>query len=635
MLEAIREGTRGWIAWVIIAILIIPFALWGVGNYAGFISHSYVAEVNGADITQRDLNEAVQGRVRQLRQVHGQNYEPDDRAKLKKHVLDNLIGSRVLEQHALDAGYRVGDQQLLERIHSMHAFNVGGKFNVDVYRIKVKQAGYTPQGFENLTRRNMAVRQLQAGIGSSALVTQPQFDQFVALANEQRNLSYVTIEAKRYLGAIKPSNNAIAAYYNKHKQSFMKPATVKIAYIELDADKLGGSISVSDKKLHSLYGQKKGSLVKQAQRKAAHILISPKNDSAAALKKAKATANSVLKKIHHGGSFATLAKKYSDDPGSAKKGGELGWVGRGDLVKPFEKALFGIGKVGKVVGPVKSRYGFHIIKLEGIRKPRQKTFKEARAKLAKDYRAKKAKDKYFELGDKLGNLAFAHQGSLEPIHQALDLPIRHIDGVTRKGGKGIATNEKIRSAAFSSAVYDNGKNKVVQLADTHVVVLRDVDRKPASLKPLKEARPKIAKTLKQRAAAAKAKKVARRIVNKVDKGQKLDDAAGDLKVHSPGWVKRGGSDVPAPITAAAFKSPAQKGRSSAHVVGLQSGNQAVYTITGVKSGNPSSIKDDHRKMMKRRLARARATEVMAAYAADLRAKADVDVEKKNLSRDQF
>jgi peptidyl-prolyl cis-trans isomerase D len=629
-----REGTRGWIAWVIIAILIIPFALWGVGNYAGFISPSYVAEVNGADITQQDFNEALQGRLQRLRQAYGQNYKPD-RAKLKKQVLDDLIGSQVLAQHALDAGYRVGDQQLVQRIHSMRAFNVGGKFNVDVYRIKVKQAGYTPQGFENLTRRNMAVRQLQAGIGSSALVTQPQFDQFVALAHEQRNLSYVTVKAKEYLGAVKPSDEDIAAYYKQHKQSFMKPATVTIAYIELDADKLAKAIPVSDKKLHSLYKQKKGSLVKHAQRKAAHILITPKNDSPAALKQARATAGKVLKKIHNGGNFAKLARKYSDDPGSAKKGGELGWVGHGDLVKPFEKALFGINKVGHVVGPVKSKYGFHIIKLEGIRKPRKKTFKEARAELAKNYRHKQAKDKYFKLGDKLGNLAFAHQGSLEPIHKALDLPIQHISGVTRKNGEGLASKKKIRSAAFGSTVYDNGKNKVVQLGDTHVVVLRDVAREPASLEPLKQVKPQIVKTLKHKAAAAKARNVAQRIVAKIKNGASLGHAAGDLKVHSPGWIKRGGSSVPAPIVAAAFKSPVQKGRSSAGIVELKSGDQAVYSVTAVKPGEPSSVTDSDRKMLKQRLARAQAGRAFAAYAADLRAHADVDIEKKNLSRDEF
>ncbi|HET6724761.1 MAG TPA: SurA N-terminal domain-containing protein [Gammaproteobacteria bacterium] len=631
MLESLREGTRGWIAWVIIAILIVPFALWGVGNYAGFITPSYVAEVNGADITINDFTKAREAQLERLHQLFGADYKADQ-AKLNKQVLDSLIDNRLVTQQAMDAGYRVGDRQLVAQIHSMPAFLVGGQFQLSVYQVKLQQAGYTPQGFESLIRQDLAVKQLQTGIANSAIATDSEFSHFVALAKEQRNVGYVVVNASRYLDQTNPTKAEIESWYKGHKDAYMTPEKVAIAYIELDAQDIAKQIPLDDQALKSLYQDKKDTFVKQEQRQAAHILIAPKGKTPEAEQQAKAKAESILKKIQSGGDFAKLAKKYSDDAGSAKKGGELGWIQHGELVKPFEKALFGMDKVGAVAGPIKSQFGYHIIKLEGVRKPQQKSFEEVRDQLAKDYRQKKAEDKFYKLGDRLGNLAFDNQDSLEPIHKALKLPIQQVKGVTRDTGEGIASNPAVRDAAFSTSVFRNGRNHIVKLGKTHVIVLRDVDHEPAKLKPLSEVKDQIARTLKQRAAEKQAAQVAADIVAKAKQGASLKKAAGDIKVEAPVWIARNATTVPRPILTAAFKAdiPADS-KVSAGVVKLDSGDQAVYVVSGVKPGEPGSVTDALKKQMVSRLTGAHARADLAAYVADLRQRADIDIQKSNIS----
>ncbi|HET7587301.1 MAG TPA: SurA N-terminal domain-containing protein [Gammaproteobacteria bacterium] len=633
MLDALREGTRGWIAWVIILILVVPFALWGIGNYAGFVTPSYVAEVNGAEITQVDLNKAYRNRIEQLRQLFGSDYVPDDAATLKQQVLDALIDNNLLTQQAVDAGYRVGNQDLVAQIHAMPAFSVGGKFNLDVYRVRLRQAGYTPEGFEDAIRQDLAVRQLRAGIAGSAIATGSEFDHFVALADEQRKIAYVTVKADNYLSKAQPTEAEIEAFYQSHKQSFMTPEKVSIAYIELDAQDIAKQVSVNEQALRSLYQDKKDTFVKQEQRQAAHILIAPKGDGPDALQKAKATAESVLKKIQNGGDFGALAKKYSDDAGSAAKGGELGWVQRGELVEPFEKALFSANKAGAIVGPVKTQYGYHIIKLEGIRQPQQQSFEEVRDQLAADYRQQKAEDKFYKLGSQLSNLAFDHSDSLEPIHKALNLPIEQVKGVTRDSGEGIAANSAVRDAAFSNEVYKNGKNHLVKLGDTHVVVLRDVGHQPAELKPLAAVKPEIVKTLKRQAAAKQAEQVASRIAAQVKSGASLEAAATaeQLEVQAPEFVERNARDVPQPILKAAFLADAPAdSKADVGTVALKDGDQAVYVLAGVKPGDAAGVTDQQKTMLMRRLVGSHAQADLAAYVADLRRQADVDIQKDNI-----
>ncbi|HET8551792.1 MAG TPA: SurA N-terminal domain-containing protein [Gammaproteobacteria bacterium] len=633
MLQGLREGVQGWLMWVIIIILVIPFALWGIGNYGGFFSPSYVAEVNGTDITPEDFSKAYQGRYQQLQQMFGSSYKPNP-AKLKKEVLDSLISQQLLTQHALKMGYRVNDQELVAQVHQMPAFSVGGKFSVDVYRARLQQAGYTPQRFEDSIRRDLVVRQLWSGIAYSAIATNREFHNFVALSKEQRKIGYVTVKADQFLDKAHPTDAEVAAYYNNHKLQFMTPDQVSIAYIELDADQLAKNIPVKEDKLHELYQQQKQKFVKQAQRKAAHILIAPKGKGPKADAQAKAKAESILKKLHHGADFAKLAKKYSDDPGSAKHGGDLGWVQRGEMVKPFEKALFSIDKVGEVVGPVKSQYGYHIIKLEGVRKPQQEKFAEVRDQLAREYRQKQAKDEFFKLGDKLSNLAFDHPDSLEPIHKALNLPIRKVDNVTRDSGKGIASNPKVRAAAFSAEAYKNGNNRLIKLGDTHAVVLHDVDRQPAKLKPLADVKADIVKTLKHQAAVKQAQAVAEKIAAEVRNGKTLEAAAkaADLKVQPAKFVGRSGSDVPQPVVQAAFAAiPPAPSQVRSGTVALASGDQAVFTLLAVKPGKPASSEDASKTALGRRLVQSHAQADLAAYVANLRKHADIDIQQSNIS----
>lgn len=636
MLDALREGTRGWIAWVIIALLSIPFALWGIGNYAGlFSSPSVVAEVNGVKVTQNELTQAYQSHLRQLRTSLGQDYVPEHPAVVKKTVLHSLVGNQVLKLHALDSGYRVGDQQLVAYIHAMPVFQIGDKFSVKAYQARLQSAGYSTQHFENSIRQDMVVKQLQIGLTGSTFATNREFRDYVALVRQQRNVSYITIPAADYVadytGYAKLQEKEIKAWYNTHQKAFMTPDTVKIGYIEINAKAIANNIKVNDQDLQALYQEKKAGFINQEQRKAAHILIVPANDSKKAEQDAKEEAESVLAKIKSGENFAAAARKYSDDPGSASKGGQLGWSQRGDLVPNFDKALFNANKVGTIIGPIKTKYGYHIIKLEGIRKPTQKSFEQVRAQLATEYRNKKANDEFYKLQNKLSNLAFDHSDSLEPIQDALKLPIKYVSDVTRDSGSGIASNEKVREAAFSNAVYEKGKNHPVELGDTHVIAMRDVERHPAKVKPLATVKAEIIKTLKHRDAQHKAKSVAEKVVGRIENHQSLGKAARQFVVHRAGFVTRQSDDVPHAIRKAAFVASIDAGKT-AHVgmVALENGDYAVFIVDGVKPGKVSSLSKQEDITLRKRLLAMHAKANVAAYVSDLKGRADITIDADNI-----
>lgn len=633
MLQVLRDRISGVFAWGIVILLVVPFALWGIGNYAGIIAPSYVAKVNGAKISQQDFTRAYQNQYQQLRNAMGPKFNPDE-TKLKQQVLQGLIDNQLLTQHTLDAGYRIGDQVLVAKIHALPAFAVGGKFSVDVYRTLLEQNGYSPRQFESQYRNELSVDQLRSGIATSAITTGPEFDRYVALVKEQRKIGYLKVAASAYLDQVKPTDAEISSYYASHKQQFMTPEKVTIAYIELAADKLAQQVKVDDSKLRELYQSQKDKFVKQAQRKAAHILIAVHGKDQKADDAAKAKAESVLKKIRAGADFAKLAKQYSDDPGSAKQGGELGWIQRGELDKNFEDALFGMNKAGDVTGPVKTQYGYHIIKLEGIRKPRQETFAEARDALAQQYRQKQGEDEYYKLGDKLSNLAFDHPDSLKPIHDALKLPIKQVSGVTRDSGTGVAANPDVRDAAFSDEVLGQGNNHLVKLGEHHAVVLRDMDRQPAKLKPLAAVKADIVKALKQQGAAKQAQAVADKINAAIQSGKTLDAAAAaeHLKAEPAKFVGRSSTDLPAPLATAAFKAPPPAGanKPSAGTVALGNGDQAVYAVLDIKPGDPKAVTGIEKQLMIRQLVSLHAQADLAAYVEYLHSHADIDIEKNNI-----
>src|SRR5579863_5027195 len=555
LIQAFRDNIPKWITGVILFLIIGPFALWGINSYFTASSDNSVATVNGDPITPGDFQRVYQGQYARLEQYYGAAFKPEmiDEKQLHQQVLDNLINDTLLTQQVGKEHYAIGDAQLVDTIQKMPAFQAGGRFSTQIYRSQLAASGMSPQQFESRERQGIEEGQFQSALEDSAIAAPAEVESAFSVRGQQLQVAYITVSAKRFLPGIKIPDTDVQAYYDSHKGDFMTPEKVTLAYVELDEAKLATQVQPTDADLQALYQQQIDKYKQDETRDARHILIAVNGSDPKADAAAKAKADDILKQLKAGADFAKLAAKYSDDPGSAKNGGELGQVSRGVMVKPFEDALFGIAKVGDIAGPVRSQFGYHVIQLESIKSAEVKTFAEVRAQLVSDYQKKKADDEYFTLGDQLANLAYEHPQSLDDVSKQLNLPVETVADVTRDGGDGIGANADVRKAAFSDQLLVQGNNsEPIQLGPNHAVVIRVKGHVPSVPKALVDVRTSIVDILQQQRAAAEAVKLAGSLLASVQKGGDpvaLAKGAG-AAYTPPAFVTRAQQGVPLPILAA-------------------------------------------------------------------------------------
>lgn len=636
VIQAFRDNIPKWLTGIILALIIGPFALWGINSYFSASGNTSVAKVNGTEISPQDFQQAYQGRYQQLQQLFGAAFQPGmiNEKQLRDEVLQQLINETLLDQEVGKQHYGVSDAQLVAAVQQIPAFQVDGKFSSRVYQSTLTNVGMTPAIFEQRERQSLTVSQLQNAIQNSAFATPQELANNLTVKDEQRRIAWLTVSAKQYLDRAKVSDADIAAYYKTHASQFMTPEKVTLDYVELNEAQLAKSVQASDTQLQAMYRQQINSFKQDEARKAQHILIAVSGNNPQAAVAAKAKAEDILKQIRAGANFSKLAEKYSDDPGSAKNGGNLGWIQRGQMVKPFEDALFSIPKVGDVVGPIRTQYGYHIIKLDGIRAPTTQPFSQVRGQLLAAYQKKKADDEYYALGDKLANLAYEHPDSLQTVSRQLNLPIGTVADVTRDSGTGIAASPAVRQKAFSSEVLNQGMNSnPIKIGPHYVVVIRVKRHVPSEQRPLTEVRDQIVSVLKQQQAAQRAEQNAVALKRAVQSSKDPMQVAKKYAVTftQPKFVSRNDASVPAAVLMAAFSAPRPaSGGLVAGRVALADGDQAVFVLTGVKAGDVMSLTKEQQIAQLRELGRLNGEAEFAAYLANLRQHAEIKVYPANI-----
>lgn len=638
VIQAFRDNIPKWLTGIILVLIIGPFALWGINSYFTASADTAVASVNGTDITPQDFTEAYQQQYQRMEQMFGAAFKPEmiDEKQLREEVLQRLINQSLVDQQLVKRHYGVGNAQLIAAVQKIPAFQVDGKFSTQVYGSTLQSVGLTPAAFEQQERQSLAAQQLQSGIQDSAFITEPELKRAVAIRDEQRQLTYLVIASKHYLDRAKVTDADITAYYKAHADQFMTPEKVALSYVELDQAQLAKDMKPTEADLQAAYQQQIAGFQQQETRQAQHILIAVSGNDSKADAAAKAKAEDIVKQLKAGADFGKLAAKYSDDPGSAKNGGDLGWVSHGMMVKPFEDALFGIKKVGDIAGPIRSKYGYHIIKLDGIRAGKTKPFSEVRAQLAAGYAQKKAEDEYYALGDQLANLAYEHPDSLDAVSKQLNLSINTVTDVSRDTGTGIAANPAVRKAAFSEGVLSQGLNsEPVQLGTNHVVVIRVKGHTPSEQKPLSEVRSEIVRLLQQQQAETQAAQIASDIKVALKTGHAPDSVAHKYaaKLVAAKYVERHDNSVPASVLTAAFAAAHPAARHPViESVALDGGDQAVFILSDVKPGDLTSMDKQHAQMSSRDLMRMNAQAEFAAYVANLRQHAKIKINRDNMQQ---
>lgn len=634
MLQTIRDHTQGIVVWTIVGLIIITFALFGLSSYLSGSSKSYVAKINGVEIDENDFRQELQNYQSRLQQMLGKNFRADmfDPQMVKQEVINGLVTRELITQYIDDQNLQVAPAKLVKEIQSIDAFHdEGGQFSKARYFDLINRQGMSETFFEQQLARDIASRYLQTGVSQSDFATDSDVQQFLRLSSQQRDIGYLTISRKVYSKKVRVSGKRIEDYYNSHKSEFMNPEMISVEYVELDLDKLAKGYEISDETVRQYYDSHRESYVsKPEQRKVRHILIKvdDKTDEKAALAKIK----DIQKRLKKGVAFGKLAKQESQDPGSAKQGGDLGFFGRGVMDKAFEASAFSLKK-GQISKPVRSAFGYHLIKLDEVKPEEVKTFDTVKEDIRKELQIQQAEQAFYELTEKLSNITYEQPGSLQPVVDELGLPLQKTSLFDRSGGKGIAAKQKVIAAAFSDDVLNLGRNsELIELSDSRMLVLRKLEHQHASQKKLAEVRKKISQQLRQQVARENMLaqvKQAEQLLQKGESPRKVARSIKGAKWQRVGFIQRDGKadknkksrKLEAEIRHKAFVLPRPGKKQSWGSLELRNGNGVVVGLYKVRiSDKQKQTAQDQQK-----LAQSNGSEAFRRLLEQQRSQADVEI----------
>ncbi|VAW52372.1 Peptidyl-prolyl cis-trans isomerase PpiD [hydrothermal vent metagenome] len=519
MLQAINDRIKGWLGIAVVVLIGLPFALWGVQSYFEDAGPRYAAKVNGSEITASEFERSVSLQRQSILRQNGGKL-PMAESALRERTLTQMINQRLLEEITFENGYRISDTTLSQRIEQM--FTVDGMFDRERFEASVLSLGMNVPMYENALRSELRLQQMQAAIANTSFVTKDAVKKLAALSEQTRDISVLTFNVDHFSTATKANAEEIKTYYEKNLQRFMVPEKIKVDYVEITSDVLAGDIDIDEQQIKKMYDDYVVSVTGREERKASHILIQNSDDKAAAQIKIE----SLKKELEQGADFAEMAKKHSQDPGSAVKGGDLDWVALGEMVKPFEKALFDMKK-GSVSEVVKTQFGYHLIKLDDIRSEPIVPLGVKRYEFEDEIKEDGVASKFYDLSERLAATAYENPDSLDVVIDDLGLKINTSDYFSRVAGEGIAKNEKVRNIAFSALVLAQGSNSdIIELSPTHVVVVRLNEHVQATAIPLADVSSKIENILKVQGGHKQTMAAALDIKVKIEAGESIDSMKG-------------------------------------------------------------------------------------------------------------
>ena len=623
MLQSIHDKAKGILGIIIVAFIGLVFALWGVGDYLTGATEQFAAKVDDVQISQSEFDQGLARQRQKLEEVFKGEVpnNPLFEQRIKDGVLDQLITQRVLQKMVEDEGYRVADQVLAQKIKSMEAFQEAGVFAVDTYQERVLSQGMAVKEFENLFRSDLAVQQLQDAVMRSSIIGKNELDILNRIQNQSREVNYLLFNDGQFTSGIDVSDEEVSNYFSANQNAYMHPETVSVSYVELKGSSLLEEIPVDEEAVKRLYDDYVASAARKEQRKASHILIdAPADADQATLASKQAEADALVTRIKNGESFATLAKQFSKDPGSAAKGGDLGWISKGMMVPEFEQALFKLAK-GAVSTTVKSSFGFHIIQLNDIKSVDVVSFAEKKSELTKQFQAQAIEDHFYEQSELMATTAYENDQSLQEVSNALGLEIRTSKAFSRHQGEGIASNEKVRKAAFDSSVLSEGRNSdIIELDTNHVLVFRIDTHTEAKPKALSDVEKQIQVVLKTQKANQKSKAAALSALAKLENGEAIDNESvkGPALLMKLGDIKRDNQTADTTVVRDAFMMPKPVNNKPVYkIVELATGN-AIIELTAVHL--PAEASNEQLQILVKQYQNEQATRDMTAVLEHLKSK---------------
>jgi peptidyl-prolyl cis-trans isomerase D len=625
MFNLVRNNKR--LMQVVLALIALPFAFWGVDSYQRVMSRAgEVAEVGGQKISEQEFSDALRQQQDRLRGMLGKNFDPAvfDSPAMRREMLDGMIAQRLLMQYASRNYMTVSNETLVETTMSIPAFQVDGKFSRERYDIALLNERMSPEAFDSALRRDLVVQQLSGALADSGFASKSAAEQLSALRAQQREVSEYHIPADAR--EVQVAGDTIRAFYDSNPARFQLPEEVQVEYLVLSADALLSSEQVDAGEVKKYYETNLSKYGEVEQRRASHILIPLKAGATDEDKrKARERAQAVLAQLRKSPeSFAELAKKESGDPGSASQGGDLGFFARGMMVRSFEDAAFRL-KPGQVSDLVESDFGFHIIKVTGIKPGKMKTLEQVRPEIELQLKKQQAGRHFAETAEAFSNLVYEQSDSLKPAADKFRLAIQKAQGVTRSAaGVPALNNPRLLAALFSDDSIKNHRNtEAVETSPGTLVSARVLGHKAASLRPFEEVKDGIAKMLSQQEALARARKQGAALLEELRKGDASKARFGAGKLVS--------RDDPKGLAPAALsqvfgvdtgKPPAYAGVDSAD-------GYTVYRVSAVVDVKPDEARQ---RSVQSELGRVSGSVEFKSFLDGLRSDTKVDINREALEK---
>lgn len=624
MLEFIREKLKGTFAIIIVGFFCAVFALWGVESlFSRNAAKQAVVTVNGTDITEAEVANAIQVmRQRYMQMLGGQVDESFLNDKmLRQPALESLISRQLLGDHTKEMKMTVGATTVDREIVRDPTFSRDGKtFDPGYYKERLRAARISAVAYQDQLREQLVLQHLQQGISGTAFITGRQVADIARLEAQKRSVDYVRFPLQDTMKAITPADAEVEKYYQEHPEEFLTEEKVVVEYLELDKQGMLDTVPLDEAEVRAKFDEEAAAFKSSSERRAAHILIEPQKDGSE-----KALLDTISQKLAKGEDFAALAKKYSRDEGSAGQGGDVGYTTGETFVPEFEAALAALQKPGDVSPPVKTEFGYHIIKLLEVRQTAMPTYEERKGDIEKQLRQAKVVALFGEKLDLLSEATYS-AGDLAGPAAELGLAVKKTAAFGRRGGAGIAGQQKVIDAAFSAELLDSGKNsQVIELGADRAIVLRVASHDLPKPRELAEVRADIVARLQREQASAVLKQKLETLEEKLKSGTALADIAKQegLKLQQLAGKTRRDAGAEAEMVQAVFSLP-QPGAGAvvADSMPLGNGDWVLLQLTAVESAQPAPASEEYRQV-EQRLAAAAGNSDFGLYEQGLRAAATI------------
>lgn len=658
MLQTLREKMSGWIAIVIVALLAIPFAFFGMEQYLFQSGSNYAAKVEvqpswwrsapdwwlvrkfaweSVEVTPEEFREAFENERQRRRQVEGERFDARafESPEAKREVLEALIDRRVMQLAAQRDGMVVGDTRVREAINGIPAFQVDGEFDQQRYLLTLQSQGYTPQGFQEMVRDDLQASLLAGQVARSAFTTPGETERMMRLLGERRDVSFVVLPARAPdTGAV--SAQDIQAWYEAHRAEYRAPERVTLEYVEIDAGALPAVAAPDEAALRQRYEQERARFVEPEQRLVSHILVplAEDADEAAQAQAREKAAALAAQARQDGADFAALARANPGDPGSAENGGDLGWIRQdGSMVKPFEDAVFA-AQAGTVSEPVRSPFGWHVIQVREVRSGQQVPFEQVRETLATEAAQAERERAFNDLVGAFVDQVYRNPTELAAAAAQAKLEVRTAGPIARGEGEGVVALPAVQRAAFSESLIQDGTvSDPIEIDQDRSVVIRVTRHEPARALTVGEAREQVVAAIRADRARKAVEAEADALVEKVAAGEALQALADarSLQVRDVQGVPRGAPVPDATATEAYFKAPVPaEGKVSPGKVVLDDGSVVVFAVQKVTPGDVAEAEEAERDMFREQMAALTGREDADTLLRALRRQMKVTVLESNL-----